>query len=580
MRKVNYNKNTSSQTKKLLFIVSVAMVAIYVLTVGISNIFGQDDSPEIVTERPDDSVEQSYVRNENEVSRDDKFYEEKEVIKTYDGVRYGVSTSNPIASEIGMKVMEDGGNAVDAAVAISYALNITDPQNSGIGGGGGMLIYDTASGEKAFYDYYISSGDKEPIANIGIPGFVKGLETANRDFGKKTYGELIQYAIDLGEKGVEVTEGYEGILQRYNYIGQMHPSFTKDGELLKAGDILLQPDLVQTMKEIRDKGSDVFYGGEHEISKNFLNLTGISPEALKAYQVHRYEPLEGKYRGYDILSAPAPFSGSTVIQDLMLEEQLDIAEHDLTNPEYVQTMKNLLKFTASQGWRLNVDPSFTTINIQDGLDINKLLPKYQESIDEEVFIEEPETESTTAFSVIDKDGMVVSVTNTISNYWGSYSIFNGIIYNNAMKNFSNASENQFDFNKRPKTGISPVIITNSEGHLEALGANGGAKIPTYLFNYILNTKKYNMDPQQANDLERMFYTKGLMHFESGAPYEVSGENINFEGNYTTMVSSTRWGIMNGLEFRSNGEIRGHSDNRNYFGHGAIYSNGQETFTNE
>lgn len=580
MKKVNYNKNTSNQTKKLVLILSAAMLVAYVLIVGVSNIFGGGSDVELITEKPDDSVEQGYVRHENQENRTDDFYENLDIIKSDNGVRYGVATSNPIASEVGMKVLEDGGNAVDAAVALSYALNVTDPQNSGLGGGGGMLIYDTSTGEKEFYDYYISSGDADPVANIGIPGFIKGLEQATQDYGTKSYGDLIQYAIDLGEQGIEVTEGYAQILAQYNYIAQVHPSFTKDGNLLQAGDMLFQPELMETFKAIRDGGSDVFYGGQSEISKNFLNLTGISPESLAAYTVNKSKPLEATYRGYDIISANGPFSGSTVLQGLLLEEQLDIPQHDLQNPEYNIVMKNLLKFISREGWRLNADPKFAQIDVESALDINQLLKNYQESIGDETYIDEPETESTTAFSVIDKNGMIVSVTNTISNYWGSYSIRDGIIYNNAMKNFSNSANNKFDYNKRPKTGIAPVIITNQEGHLEALGANGGANIPTYLINYIINTKKYDMNSQQANDLERVYYRKGLMHFETDAPYVVSGDRINFDEQYVTRRTSTAWGLMNGLEFKADGQMIGHSDNRNYFGHGAIFSNGTERFTNE
>src|SRR5699024_7018705 len=216
---------------------------------------------------------------------------------------------------------------------------------------------------------------------------------------------------------------------------------------------------------------------------------------------------------------------------------------------------------------------------------------------------------TTAFSVIDKDGTIVSATNTISNYWGSYIVSDGIIYNNAMKNFT-TGKNKFEYNKRPKTGITPVIITNDNSHKETLGTSGGAKIPAYLFKTIVNTKKDDMDVQLANDMERMYYFKRQMYFEGNAPESINengvvnfeddyteydssdawgqmtgleiNENrvVNFKDDYNEYDSSDVWGQMNGLEIKDNGEIKGHTDKRSYFNGGAVYYNGSEIIYNE
>lgn len=489
--------------------------------------------------------------------------------------KYGVSSANPLVSEIGIKVLEDGGNAVDAAVAMSFALNVIDPQNSGIGGGGGMLIQDGITDEKVFYDYYISSGDVEPKDNIGIPGFLKGMDIINKEMGTKKLGDLIDYAIDVGEQGVVVTKGYEEILNKYNYISQVHPSFSIDGRPLMEGDTLYQPELLETLKEVRDKGVDIFYNGEHDISKNFLELTGISKEALKSYSVHKYEPLELDYRGYNIIAPPAPFSGLTLLQNLMLEEHLDIPEHDLSNEKYNDIMKELLVFTAKEGRRNISDPAFNEVNYEEELSLENLINKFNEESIEEIDYDEPESVSTTAFTVIDKNGTIVSATNTLSNYWGAYVVSDGIIYNNAMKNFTR-NKNKFEYNKRPKTGITPVIITNEKGHKEALGANGGAKIPTYLFRSIVNTKKYDMDYQIANDLERMYYLKGRMYFETNAPHSIrSNGYISINNEAIELESSDAWGLMNGVVIDETGEVDGHTDKRNYFEGGVIYYNGKE-----
>src|SRR5699024_5443829 len=273
-------------------------------------------------------------------------------------LRYGVSSANPIASEIGIKVLEDGGNAVDAAVAISFALNIVDPQNSGLGGGGGMLIKDERTGEKVFYDYYISSGDKEPVQNIGIPGFLKGMEVINTEMGSKPLEELIQHSIDIGEEGIEITKNYADTLNEYDYISQVHPDFSNDGRNFVEGDILYPTELIKTLKEIRDHGSEVFYNGEHTISKNFLEVTGISKEALNNYEVKKYAPLEIDYRGYQVMAPPAPFSGLTLLQSLLIEEEIDIPEHDLEDEEYSDIIKSILIFIEKERRQSIGDPAF------------------------------------------------------------------------------------------------------------------------------------------------------------------------------------------------------------------------------
>ncbi|HLR20817.1 MAG TPA: gamma-glutamyltransferase [Tissierellaceae bacterium] len=494
--------------------------------------------------------------------------------------QYGVTSVNTLVSEVGMKTLEDGGNAVDAAVAMSFALNVIDPQNSGIGGGGGMLIKDGITDQKVFYDYYISSGDVETDVDIGIPGFLKGMELINEEMGNKKLSDLIQYAIDIGEEGVEVTKGYEETLNEYDRIFSIHPSFTKDGRGLVEGDLLYQPELIETLKEVRDNGVDIFYNGEHEISKNFLELTGISKESLNNYEVHKYDPLEIDYRGYKVMAPPAPFSGLTLLQSLLIEEEVDIPKQDFGDIDYNNDMQDILVLTGKEGRETIADPEFTDINYDEELDIDYLMDKFEEGTEDEEDYEDPESVTTTAFSVIDKDGTIVSATNTISNYWGSYIVSDGIIYNNAMKNFT-TGKNKFEYNKRPKTGITPVIITNDNSHKETLGTSGGAKIPAYLFKTIVNTKKDDMDVQLANDMERMYYFKRQMYFEGNAPESINENGVvNFEDDYTEYDSSDAWGQMTGLEIKDNGEIKGHTDKRSYFNGGAVYYNGSEIIYNE
>ncbi len=570
MRKLVYNKKSITRKRNFLIFLSVMLIAGLVVFNNRSKIFNKkeytaDSNKEIINKGPN-----SKDQLQNSARLDEEGHKAVTDVKAE---KYAVVSSNPVASQVAMQVLKDGGNAVDAAVALSFSLNVTDPQNSGIGGGGGMMVYDTKTGKKVFYDYYIQSGDAQPVNNIGIPGFLKGMEQLSNDLGNMHFSKVLDYPIALAEKGVIVTKEYSRILNSYNYISQVYPAVNRpDGTILQEGDLFKQPDLIKTLKAVKESGSEVFYGGQHKISRDFLNLTGISQESLANYKVRVTEPLEATYKGYNILAPKGPFSGMTVLQNLILEEKLNIPEKNAKNEDYNNKIKSLYKFTAREGRKYISNDN--TIDYNSLLDRDSLYKNYHSYDGNEGYYVEPESESTTAFSVIDKDGMIVSGTNTISSFWGSYNIQNGIIYNNAMKNFSHAP-NDFAFNKRPKTGISPLIITGADGYMESLGSNGGAQIPTYLTQYLINTKKYSMLPQDANDFERSYYLKGLMHFEINAPiytYEKE-EDINFKGKYKVKKSSYGWGIMDGLVFTRDGRIIPHNDKRNYFYGGGTYVNG-------
>lgn len=596
MAKIYFDKNQNNRIKIRMIIVTIILTAAFLVFENKDIIFkkevvaqaGYEDQQSKKTEKVEKTLEEALTQadknKEVNAAKETKNVEKPttsdSATTSKESTKYAVVSSNPVASAVAMKVLEDGGNAVDAAVALSFALNVTDPQNSGIGGGGGMLIYNPKDQNKVFYDYYISSGDKEPIGNIGIPGFLKGLEKMSQDLGTIEFSKLLDYPLALAEKGVFVTKGYADILARFNYIRDNYDAVLRpDGNLLQEGDIFIQKDLINTMKEIQKGGSDVFYGGQHQISQDFLALTGISPESLAAYEVKVSKPLEAQYMGYNVLAPQGPFSGLTLIENLILEENLlNIGKHNIKDKENLVKIRDLYRFTAHEARMNTFDHAFGTVDYPSLLNKANILQRYHSYEGEKEFYDEPETESTTAFSVIDKDGMVVSGTNTISNYWGSYVVQNGIIFNNAMKNFSDGA-NKFAYNKRPKTGIAPAIIYNDKGHIEALGANGGAKIPFYETMFLVNSIKHNMDPQDANDLERIFYLKGLMHFEKNAPITSIDDELDvaFDDEFVLAGSSTAWGIMNGIIITPEGEITTHYDTRNYFDGGGTYYNDGQVF---
>ena len=567
-----WKKEKNSKILKLLAIVSLVIVTVYV--VNIFNLF-----PSASGENNPDEIDLSELEAMDEIEEDQDLEEEiDDTLTNEDPTKgmYGVTSSNMITSEIGMRVLRSGGNAVDAAVAMAYTLGIVDPQNSGIGGSGGMLVYDAKSEESIFYDYYFAAGsDENNRYDIAIPGFVKGMEKANEDLGTIDMKELIQFSIDLAEQGITATEEYAKNLNNNSYIKEVHPSFRKLGTISE-GTSITYPELADTMKKIQAEGSDAFYSRDSEIAQNFMELTGTKAETLESYEVVVKKPIISNYRGYDIITPPPPFSGLLLAQNLKLDEIYDLPGVDYSSEEYwdrfiIRDSIITEQRRANIHDQYSLDEDFSHFLGEDYL--RKMWSEFG-GIDEGV---DPEQENTTAFSVIDKDGLVVSVTNTISNYWGSYQIRDGIIYNNAMKNFTDDENNEIKELRRPRTGISQAIIVNDD-YLETIGSSGGAEIPNYISELTINNKKRNIDLQDANELKRTKVLQGIVFLEGEyGDYNVSefrlDEPIDFWPSNTGF-----WGRAAGIVI--DGEnISGHTDARDYLKAGFIYFDGSEIKSN-
>ena len=279
---------------------------------------------------------------------------------------YVVSTSNETATKIGEEVLAKGGNAVDAAIAVSYALGVAQPYASGIGGGGGMLIYDPSSTDYKFYDYKdaapVSATTKQ--SDIAVPGFVLGMEKISNDLGTMDISDLIQYSVDLARDGVEVNSDTVKAINSFASLLQNDEDYVKeDGSLLAEGDKLVQSELANTLKTIQEKGSVGFYSGE--IGQNIANAAKMQLSDLSAYEVKEEKPVEGDFNGYKVVSAPAPFSGTTLIQMLKIIEK-EGETSDLTDT--VQYLQALDKATTlahySRGKKL-ADPAFRKVNEQN-----------------------------------------------------------------------------------------------------------------------------------------------------------------------------------------------------------------------
>ncbi|MCK5768241.1 MAG: gamma-glutamyltransferase, partial [Candidatus Atribacteria bacterium] len=464
-------------------------------------------------------------------------------------------------------------NAIDAAIATAFALNAAEPNASGIGGGGFMVIRFAKTGEIVVVDYrehapaaatkdmYASEQSKtEGWSKLGgkavaVPGTLMGLKTALETYGTMTLADVMSPAIAYMENGFEITETFSGMIKNnFDKLNDWNdPSkiaYLKDGLALEAGDMLVQSDLAKTYREILDKGIGYFYGGE--LGQKIVDAVqaqggGLSLQDLKDYKPYIRKPITGSYRGYDIYSMPPPSSGGThLIQILNIMENFDIANMNYHGPTHVSVMAEAMKMAFADRSKYMGDPGFAKDIPLKGITSKGYATFLADQINirnpmQEISAGEPtlyEHESTSHISVIDAEGNVVALTQTINYFFGSGVIVPevGIIMNNEMDDFSKSpdSPNAPEPGKIPLSSMSPTIIEKDGEPFMILGTPGGTRIFTAMVQVISNVIDFGMGMDEALEAARMHcYTSGgkakSIRVESRIP-NITVETLRLLGN--------------------------------------------------
>ena len=452
-----------------------------------------------------------------------------------------VVTRHFLATEIGNNVLQNGGNAIDASIAISFALAVVLPQAGNIGGGGFMVIHNQDSNFTIDYreqapllateKMFITDGLYDPelalesYQSSGTPGAVAGMYLAHQEFGSIEWKDLIQPSIDLARNGFIVTKTLEHALE--NNIKKLkkyeatRKIFFKHGMTLRAGDRLIQKDLANTLELIAINGQDGFYKGRTAqlIEQDMLNNDGlISQKDLSLYQAKMREPIEFTYKDLDVITMPPASSGG-----LMLALMLNMIENlELDNES--QSPQNILKISEAMQIAYSLrsvylgDSDFYEVPFSEFLSKDKakeLLSNinFDNSTRKEDF--EPEKfkfkENTTHYSVIDKYGNAVSNTTTLNTAFGSGVVIEGtgILMNNEMDDFSSSpgienyflllgnEANKIEPLKRPLSSMTPTIVLRDGKPFIITGAQGGSRIITAVLHIILNYYEFNMSAKDA-----------------------------------------------------------------------------------
>lgn len=453
-----------------------------------------------------------------------------------------VVSEHELASEVGVRILYNGGNAVDAAVAVGFALAVVYPEAGNIGGGGFMVIrfpdgtattidYREKAPALAHQDVYIDEDGNlrrdwslVGACAAGVPGSIAGLIKAWEKFGRLPFADLLNPAINLAKDGfilrtndVRVIYSLRRQLTRFEETAEI---FFPNGRTYRAGDRFVQPDLALVLERIRDQGKDGFYRGETAdlIVETMQRHSGwITHDDLANYEAVEREPVRGIYRGHEIISMGPPSSGGVaLIQMLQMLENADVSEYRHRSTEHVHLFAEVMKRAFADRNAYIGDPDFVDIPLEMLLSPEHNRAQY-ESIEADratVVDETPairEGSETTHYSVIDEDGVAVSVTTTINSLFGSKLVVRGagFFLNNEMNDFSLqqgvrdqfgllASEpNKIEAGKRMVSSMTPTIVVHNNEPVLILGARGGPRIISAVFNVVTNMIDFGMQLDRA-----------------------------------------------------------------------------------
>jgi gamma-glutamyltranspeptidase/glutathione hydrolase len=507
------------------------------------------------------------------------------------GTVHMVSAANPRASQAGLDILEAGGTAMDAAVAVQLVLNLVEPESSGIGGGAFLLYWDASDKQLVTYDgrekapmsatpeyFYKEDGERmkwrEAVTgglSVGVPGTLKLLETAYKDHGIHPWQELIAPAIDLAENGFPVTgklsESIEAAAERglKTFDEARNYFYNDDGSAVAAGTLLKNQPFADALKMIAAEGSAPFYTGAIaesivEAVKTETNTGQMTMEDLAAYEVIKREPVCFPYRAYEVCGMGPPTSGGlTMGQILGIVENFDIpgmgstaeAWHHIieaaklayadrgmymADADFVDMPEGLLNKEYLASRAALIDPSKTMGKAQAGT------PPWDEA---QLFAPDTQLEKpgTSHFSIIDRYGNMVSITTTIETGFGSRVMTHGFLLNNELTDFSFAAEkdgkpvaNRVEGGKRPRSSMSPTIVFKDGRPVLLTGSPGGSRIINYVTQSVIAMLDWQMDPQDAVAMPHVVNRNGKTDLEQDtdavsyqSDLEALGHEVNVRG---------------------------------------------------
>ena len=522
-----------------------------------------------------------------------------------------VAAQNRLSAEAGASILEAGGNAIDAAIATGFSLAVTLPRAGNLGGGGFMLIHNATTGEDIAVDYremapqsatrdmYLDkNGNVDTNLSrfshlaAGVPGTVSGFFAVHKRFGKLEWSVLLQPAIDQARNGVVITHHQaEFLKKRKSRLCKNDAAcayfYKPDGTAYKAGELFIQKDLAKSLQLIADNGPDAFYKGEiAQLIIDEMERHGglIDAASLSAYKPMFREVVEGTYRGFRVVSMPPPSSGGVhILQMLNILENFPVRDLGAGSADNIHLLTEVSRYAFADRSKHLGDPDHYDVPIEwligktYGEQLAKLIDLKKAKDSNDVLpgvIPIYESEDTTHFSVIDKDGNAVSNTYTLNFSFGSGIAVpgTGFLLNNEMDDFSSkpgtmnafgllgGEANSIKAGKRPLSSMTPTMVFKNGQLFFATGSPGGSRIITTVLQIIVNIIDHNMNLSEASIAPRMHHQwfPDIISLESG----FSPDSIQILKNRGHNVKSARGSIGNAQSVGfQNGLFLGASDTR-------------------
>ena len=509
--------------------------------------------------------------------------------------RQMVAAANPFAARAGLAILQRGGSAVDAAIAIQMVLNVVEPQSSGIGGGAFMLHFDSETRKITAFDGRETAPARatpelfldeagEPLTfytavvggrAVGVPGTLRLLEEAHRRFGRLPWQDLFGEAIAIAESGFPVSPRLHALIAGDAYLATYPDArryfFDNTGAALAVGHVLRNPALAETFRRVATQGADSFYEGAIARSIVFaVQAAADNPGLLEITDLSRYEakvrePVCAYYRRLEVCAMPPPTSGGiATLQILGILQNATLAAEPVWSARATHLFAEANRLAFADRNHYLADPDFVSIPVDRLLDRSYLRQRYKLiRTDTVVPNAEPgtfrhgglhppgadtalELPSTSHFSVVDGEGNAVSMTSSIENVFGSRLMVGGFLLNNQLTDFSFRPEadgqpvaNRVEGGKRPRSSMSPVIVLDARKRFRmAVGSPGGSRIIGYVAKTLVGIIDWKLDPQTAIDMPNVVNRGRRTELESGAWATAVGPTLEGLGHDIAVVEMT------------------------------------------
>lgn len=530
--------------------------------------------------------------------------------KAVHGTEFMVAAANPYASHVGFTILEQGGSAVDAAIAVQLVLTLVEPQSSGIGGGTFMLHWDNKRKKMTTFDGRETAPSKatselfldeqgKPLKwidavvggrSVGVPGVMATFKKAHDKYGKLPWSTLFDKAIALAENGFVVSPRLEKLLSlNFNpgihKLTEINQYFFPNGKSVKSGDILVNKKLAEVYRSLAKEGVGVFYQGwiAKKIVDTVQNST-ISPGLLSmkdmaSYQAKERSPVCGPYREFTLCGMAPPSSGGVaVIQILAQLQRFHLAEYPVNSAQAIHLYTQSSRLAFADRNRYIADSDFVSVPVEGLLapdylakrsalinpkeDINKAeagIPEGAVALRDGNTIEQP---STTHLSIVDTDGNAISMTSSIENGFGSALMVEGFILNNQLTDFSFIPKkneqllaNRVQANKRPRSSMAPMMIFNEDKSLKLLvGSPGGSRIINYVSQTIIGVLDWQLNPQEAINLPKVTNRNYVTTLENGTAAQTLQSSLKAKG-HTIRIRDLNSGL-HAIELTKSGLVGG------------------------